>query len=1137
MVKKEMQTILLVALLLFVPFFQVLAATETSTPSGGDTYYEKGEGGQRHSLTRRMALAGHNCMVSRLADGVEVGTGSANMQNLCDEDLSNYYTIPSTVSATLLAGSPIVGVKDMKHFFDKDTKAGFKISGQSDVLKLSVLQNNYMIRFYRDGKILKTSPVEEKGYTVLNLNVGDINIGSDAVDVVASEQPDEDYDEIALVGAAGIDVSLVKGLEIYYAFVGDGEYTLTDTRIKDYSAGMTVTGTSSDLIGVKNLCDDDLTNDATISAVVQLGSSGYAQVVASDASLPEGQQVFPAGTEAGFVISTGGLLNVGVTPTLFLLDRDGKELYKKAVSSTVLGLDISGGEKKLSIKAPCAFSGIKVMMFGVSVANGTVARYAFIVPEPTTAGHQCEMSPTASLDLCDCDSHYQLAWDKKDYPNVAWSIDQTTDDAVQLNTTDNTLDFSYCTADKVTVSLKITNLSEPEGQQCSQCVTINYGGTDSKQAAADRKEQVLVNTVSGKGDYELGEGVSGGVNILTIVKNSSNLLTPKLNDYASYFGGVEIGDSYLCSIHKTTGDISDGSKDVQAGFVVTAKGSALKADVLKLMNVRVYKGGKQVASGVATGAITAKLIGSEDTHKVRYAINVPAGTAFDEMRLYSSGLLGADLSVLNMYYAYTADKDAVLDDPMDGATIVSFDNTGASIDGERTQSAGVANVGNGLKDITNCIDGNMDTKTTFPTGLKAASGSVLAVKLGRTAGRNKQLVVVVNKAAVGLGLDVAGAVVVKTYMSGQDEPVETYDDWSVLGANVISIGDKGYIFINPKEDYDEVTITEGKGVSLLSGLEVYGLLLRNDKDADGTPDADEPADDCKQDLVFQESVTPTDKQEKTYKDNITMYFQRTFVGDKWNSLILPVSLTKAQFANAFGPKAKLAGANRLYEAKSPDGTTLHVIGFKEVEANANTGEYLVANTPYIIYIDQDWVNSHSDADKVYSTWDAGDICATRDETKGTVKGGIYIVDKDLEAGGVNFEVPSGRSHDVSLSDQIPSDWTITALDFLGSYNSHQKVKKGDYIFNAGDMYHLSSDHWMQGYRCWMTVQTDDSYAQAAKPLTFGWGQGAATGITHVETIEKQQENKIYNLNGQRVDAMTGLKPGVFIVNGKKMIVR
>lgn len=634
----------------------------------------------------------------------------------------------------------------------------------------------------------------------------------------------------------------------------------------------------------------------------------------------------------------------------------------------------------------------------------------------------------------------------------------------------------------------------------------------------------------------MGEGDSKGVNILSIVKNSSNILTPKLNDYASYFGGVTIGDSYLCSIHKTTGDISDGSDTVQAGFVVTAKGSALKADVLKLMNVRVYKDGVQVAADVITGAVTAKLIGSEDTHKVRYAINVPAGTPFDEIRLYSSGLLGADLSVLNIYYAYTADKGAVLDDPMEGATIVSFANTDASIDAGRTQSVNVANVGNGLKDITNCIDGNMDSKATFPVGLKAVSGSTLAVKLGRTASRHKQLVVVVNKEAVGLGLDVAGALVVKTYKSGQDDPVETYDDWSVLGANVISVGDKGYVFINPTQDYDEVTITEGKGVSLLSGLEVYGLLLRNDKDADGTPDADEPADDCKQDLVFQESVTPTDKKQKTYKDNITMYFQRTFVGGKWNSLILPVSLTKAQFANAFGPKAKLAGADRLYEAKAADGVTLHIIGFKEVSENASTGEYLVANTPYIIYVDADWVASHSDADKVYATWDAGNISATKDATKGTVKGGIYIVDKDLEAGGVSFDATTMRSADLDLSDQLPADWSITALDFKGSYNSHQVVNKGDYIFNAGDMYHLTFDHWMQGYRCWLTAQADDADAQSAKPLTFSCGQDAPTRIG-VETIDQQQQNKVFNLNGQQVDAMTGLHPGVYIVNGKKMVIR
>ena len=46
---------------------------------------------------------------------------------------------------TLLKGSPIVAVKDMKHYFDKDTKAGFKISVESSVLKLNVLENSYHI--------------------------------------------------------------------------------------------------------------------------------------------------------------------------------------------------------------------------------------------------------------------------------------------------------------------------------------------------------------------------------------------------------------------------------------------------------------------------------------------------------------------------------------------------------------------------------------------------------------------------------------------------------------------------------------------------------------------------------------------------------------------------------------------------------------------------------------------------------------------------------------------------------------------------------------------------------------------------------------------------------------------------------
>lgn len=1104
-----------------------------------NTYYDKGQEGatpNRTPLKSRMALVGHNCMVSRLADGISVGSGSKNLSYLCDENLDNCYTIPSVANATLLAGSPIVAVKDMKHYIDKDTKAGFKISGESNVLTLEVLKGNYHIRFYRDGKILKTSPVEQLGFTVLNLSVGNIDLGNNAVDIIAAEQPDQDYDEIALVGQNGIKVDVVKGLKIYYAFVGDAEYSLTKTKIQQYDKNITLNAKSSThptdlpLIGNLNylnrdLIDDDLSNGIAISALLQLGSSGYAQVIANNEKSTE---TFPAGTEAGFVYSDGALIGAGVTPVIYLLDKNGNMIYEKAIKTTVLSVSIGGEQKKVSIKAPVDFSGIKFRTMGVEVANGVTANYAFIIPKPESAGHQCEMSPAASLDLCNCDSHYQLKWDKENFPNVTWGIKTTSDKEVKFDPTNNTLDFSETnsykndTGEKVTVEMELKN---EDG--CTQTITINWGGS-TEQKPENKRETVLYNKDPKNPTYEMGDGRSFGINILSIVKNSNNIISSDLSSYATYFGGVSIGDSYLCSVKKKDGKISDGtvartSGERQVGFVVTAKGSALSADVLKLMNVRIYNEGKEVAGGITTSAISAKLIGSQDTHKLRYFIKVPATTVFDEIHLYSTGLLGADLSVMNIYYAYTADANAVLDDPMEGAEVISFEKNNASIDADRTQSIGVANVGNGLKDITNCIDGNLETKTTFPTGVKAVSGSVLAVKLGVTASRNKQLVVVVNKEAVGLGLDVAGAIVVKTYKTGVKDPVETFSDWSVLGANVITLGDKGYIFISPKSDYDEVAITEGEGVSALDGLAVYGLLLRNDKDGDGTPDVDEPAEDCKQDLVFQETVHLNKKSQKKYKENLTMYFQRSFVEGEWNSLIMPVDLTKAQFDEAFGSDAKLAKANRVYDSNGN-----LVIGFSLVEENKDKANsaYLAANTPYIIYIGK------KATPQDITTIDAGPI-----------SGEIYKVDNSLAAGGVTFTYDNDKAtnsieQNFPVDQAITTNWGMTDLKFIGSYNNHQNLEDGNYIWNNGALYYLTKpNHWMKGYRCWLAPTWSSSATGNAKLITFGFGNGETTGINMPSMGNTTGSTKVYNLNGQRVDNMLGVQPGIYIVNGKKVVVK
>lgn len=1092
-----------------------------------------------------MALVGHNCMVSRFPDGVAVGTGIKGLSNLCDENLDNYCDLPGVADVTLLKGSPIVAVKDMKHYFDKDTKAGFKIAGESSLLKLDVLKSNYRIRFYKDGKELKTSPVEQLGFTVLGLSVGNVDLGSNAVDIVAAEQPTEDYDEIALIGQDGIQLNVLKGLKIYYAFVGDAEYSLTDKRIQAYDESIRLTPKSTDYFNQQNLTDENLDNGVGISAVAQLGVSlGYAQVLAKKTNTSS--EVFPAGTEVGFVYSDGALIGAGVTPKIYLLDKKGNEVYSKAVETTILSIGVGAEGKKVSIKAPCEFSGVKMRTIGVEVANGVKVKYAFVIPEPTTAGHQCTMSPTATLDICSCEEKYVLNWDKKNYPDASWEMVSSTDNNVTFDAANYTLDFGKSKAylegngAKATVLMKLTNTDG-----CKEEITINYGGNNQP---VEKKEMALVNTDPAKPAYELGDGSSFGLNILSIVKNSANILSSKLNSFASYFGGVSLGKSYLCSVKKTEGMISDGSKAIQAGFVVTAKGSFLAANLLKLLNVKIYNQGKEVGNQINTAAIAAKLIGSEDTHKLRYFINVPAGTQFDEIRLYSTGLLGADLSVMNIYYAYTADENAILDDPTEGAEIISFDKTGASINADRTQSIGLVTAGNGLKDLTNCIDGDLTTCTRFPTGVEAVSGSVLAVNLGVTATRNKQLVVVVNKEAVGLGLDVAGAIVVKTYKKKEaaadpakaykaDEQatedtkkkddsdlVDTFDDWSVLGANVITRGDLGFIFIKPTNDYDEVAITEGKGVSALDGLSVYGILLRNDADGDGTPDTEMPSEDCKQDIVFDEDAHISDKSQKRYKDNLTMYFKRTFVPGNWNSVILPVNLTKAQFEEAFGATAKLSEAREVYQ----DEKSL-VIGFKPVEETfvGNQTVYLQANKPYIIWVDEATVAEHTN-----KTWTTNDV--------GSITGEIYMVDK-TQVDGVSYTYNEATalnpvSEPFPIGEGIDASWGLTGLQFQASYDPAQSLVIGDYGWNAGNLYHLRKAHTMKGYRCWLTP-TWASASQSQTTLSFGFGQGELTGVETTPSAEQQGELKIFNLQGQRLSSLQGVQPGVYIVNGKKMVVK
>ena len=77
---------------------------------------------------------------------------------------------------------------------------------------------------------------------------------------------------------------------------------------------------------------------------------------------------------------------------------------------------------------------------------------------------------------------------------------------------------------------------------------------------------------------------------------------------------------------------------------------------------------------------------------------------------------------------------------------------------------------------------------------------------------------------------------------------------------------------------------------------------------------------------------------------------------------------------------------------------------------------------------------------------------------------------------------------------------------------------------------------MKGYRCWLTP-TWASASQSQTTLSFGFGQGDVTGLETVSSADEQGELKVFNLQGQRLSSLEGVQPGIYIVNGKKMVVK
>ena len=348
----------------------------------------------------------------------------------------------------------------------------------------------------------------------------------------------------------------------------------------------------------------------------------------------------------------------------------------------------------------------------------------------------------------------------------------------------------------------------------------------------------------------------------------------------------------------------------------------------------------------------------------------------------------------------------------------------------------------------------------------------------------------------------------------------------------------------------------------------FGILIGQKNDAE-TPAADEWTvfDDFRllfvsktvnQDLVLdqdREDLKYLSETTNTYK-NVSLHLNKKLIQNKWNSFVLPVDLTASQIRKAFGANTRLAKLSNLTES---------AIEFASVDmdAVADGRSAMEAYMPYIIF------PSGSEKDVTSPNYTAELEKSDGSTVKVMIGADHYVIPSvtvpTKKVGDKEVSDWSYMSNDNWTTSMTSTDGKMMALGTFartfgdatqnpdGTWNITNKDKildrrddlKGCYFFDNGKMYHSDKRaRGLRGFSCWFKPTNNNNNPSSVKLTLDGVTQSGTTGIEDIladyEQPVSRYANGIYNLNGQLVkqgNSTAGLPSGLYIVNGKKCIVR
>lgn len=897
-------------LLFFVVLLSGTLTARAADETNGDNrplYYDSGSEDKTKGteLTESHALVGPHCMVNRVFNTVSVGTMTHNLDNLTDEDLSNAASFPSLVNVGV-AYSPLVSVRDMSRRYAAGTTAGYRVvySSGSSVVKLD-LGNAFALKFFLNGKPVKDKNGNEAAAvpakassSVTGVELSLIQIpGSNSMCFDVQAAAPAEFDEVELVSIKGLSADVISNIQLKYAYAGKPKtYTITNGGAKsadDLSGGKFPNlanyaadegrkldenePISTDDIISGDVLDENLDNGKVYGVLLGLGWIGHAKLITHPT---DGKELFPAGSTVGFKMSGLSLLSLKIGYTVVITTRDlrGKKVEEKTAGSSVLGLNvIKGGsdEGTVEFETTKPFSTFSVNVYGVAVnLGGSQIKYGFVKAAPTK-DHHCPIRISADMNICD--SRHSVSLNHNDSIPVTWSVESVkkvventetkiSDSEVKIDKNGNVSNMNdNLSAEEVAKGGKIVyTFMATAADGCYETVNVNRGVVQTSDLVncvtpIKKNSQDLVNNK----EVEVGfaDNSHGGGSLVSISKisNHDNILDGKQDTYGTLVEGLKLADNVEVIGVKTQNGTSfrnllqknERNDSVRVGFVAEITSTGLTLKLLHGFAIKCYNGGKEVCNRIVSQSdvLGLGLAGSNKVQKINLAITVPKDVDFDEITLWSGGLLDLSVSKLNIYYPFIESGDsakvAACENPL-GCDYVTVSNNntnasiltgGASIDHDNTGNFGVVDAGSFMENLSNVVDDDPTTACTFGGVAKVGGGYRVAINLGRTLDYRHQLGLIMDKPDDKVLQVQAGAwMTIETYRNGKPTG-DKKTDWKVLGADVLTMNEKQDVFLmNPKQEYDEVVITMAAVANVLKWEKIYGIVLESDVDGDGIPD-------------------------------------------------------------------------------------------------------------------------------------------------------------------------------------------------------------------------------------------------------------------------------------------------------------